>query len=126
MTEEQRKECNFADDLDSDILDAALCTNHYHRTGVPIVTYNLVVWCIKNHFDYRDLIPKGLANDATGLNIYIDMTEHILVEILGNFVRYTCQNCGAVIEIHEHTKDMFIENDVPYFCEDCGEPIKFK
>ena len=54
------------------------------------------------------------------------MTEHILLELLGNFVRYTCPNCGAVIEIHEHTKDMFIENDVPYFCEDCGEPIKIK
>lgn len=24
----------------------------------------------KNRFDYRGLIPKGLANDATGLNIY--------------------------------------------------------
>ena len=24
----------------------------------------------KNHFDYRDLIPMGLAIDATGLNIY--------------------------------------------------------
>ena len=27
-------------------------------------------WCNKNHFDYRGLIPKGLAIDATGLNIY--------------------------------------------------------
>lgn len=27
-------------------------------------------WCDKNHFDYRGLIPIGLANDATGLNIY--------------------------------------------------------
>lgn len=27
-------------------------------------------WCDKNHFDYRGLIPMGLANDATGLNIY--------------------------------------------------------
>lgn len=27
-------------------------------------------WCNKNHFDYRDLIPMGLANDATNLNIY--------------------------------------------------------
>lgn len=27
-------------------------------------------WLNKNHFDYRDLIPKGLAIDATGLNIY--------------------------------------------------------
>lgn len=24
----------------------------------------------KNHFDYRDLIEKGIAIDATGLNIY--------------------------------------------------------
>lgn len=27
-------------------------------------------WLNKNHFDYRGLIPKGLAIDATGLNIY--------------------------------------------------------
>lgn len=27
-------------------------------------------WLNKNHFDYRGLIPMGLANDATGLNIY--------------------------------------------------------
>ena len=27
-------------------------------------------WLDKNHFDYRGLIPKGLAEDATGKNIY--------------------------------------------------------
>lgn len=27
-------------------------------------------WFIKNHFDYRGLIPMGLAIDATGLNVY--------------------------------------------------------
>ena len=27
-------------------------------------------WLLKNHFDYRCLIEKGLAIDATGLNIY--------------------------------------------------------
>lgn len=27
-------------------------------------------WYNKNNFDYRGLIPMGLANDATGLNIY--------------------------------------------------------
>ena len=27
-------------------------------------------WYNKNHFDYRGLIEKGLALDATGLNIY--------------------------------------------------------
>lgn len=30
----------------------------------------LVDWYIKNHFDYRGLIPMGLAKDATGKNIY--------------------------------------------------------
>lgn len=27
-------------------------------------------YCNKNHLDWRGLIPKGLAIDATGLNIY--------------------------------------------------------
>ena len=27
-------------------------------------------WLLKNHFDFRGLIEKGLAIDATGLNIY--------------------------------------------------------
>lgn len=27
-------------------------------------------WFNKNHFDYRGLIPEGVAFDATGLNIY--------------------------------------------------------
>ena len=31
---------------------------------------NVFDWWNKNHFDYRGLIPMGLANDATGLNIY--------------------------------------------------------
>ena len=30
----------------------------------------LVDWLNEHHFDHRGLIPKGLANDATGLNIY--------------------------------------------------------
>ena len=53
MTEEQRKE--------------------YHEllydpeNGINIDYFD---WCHKNHFDCRHLIPMGLANDATGLNIY--------------------------------------------------------
>ena len=31
---------------------------------------NVFDWYNKNYFDYRGLIPKGLAIDATGLNIY--------------------------------------------------------
>lgn len=30
----------------------------------------LINWLNANHFDYRGLIEKGLAIDATGLNIY--------------------------------------------------------
>ena len=52
MTEEQKKEWLYT--LSSD----------YH------ITYDTVDWCNKNHFDYRGLIEKGLAIDATGLDIY--------------------------------------------------------
>ena len=30
----------------------------------------LLEWFYKNHFDINNLIPAGLAIDATGLNIY--------------------------------------------------------
>ena len=30
----------------------------------------LIDWFLENHFDFRCLIPKGLAKDATDLNIY--------------------------------------------------------
>ena len=32
--------------------------------------WELIDFCNKHHLDYRGLIPIGLANDATGLNIY--------------------------------------------------------
>jgi hypothetical protein len=32
--------------------------------------YEVYDWLNKNHFDYRGLIEKGLAIDATNLNIY--------------------------------------------------------
>ena len=52
ITKEQEKEWLYT--LSSD----------YH------ITYDTVDWLNKNHFDYRGLIEKGLAIDATGLNIY--------------------------------------------------------
>lgn len=33
-------------------------------------TEDALDYLIKNYFDYRGLIPMGLAIDATGLNIY--------------------------------------------------------
>ena len=35
-----------------------------------LASYHDYDWYNKNHFDYRGLIEKGLAIDATGLNIY--------------------------------------------------------
>lgn len=34
------------------------------------IGYPSVDWFHKNHFDYKGLIPMGLAIDATGKNIY--------------------------------------------------------
>ena len=52
MTEEQR-----------DIFDSIVSSSNTVLSDV-VDFYN------KNHIDYRGLIPKGLALDATGLNIY--------------------------------------------------------
>lgn len=35
-----------------------------------VIIHYAMDWCNKNHFDYRGLIEKGIALDATGLNIY--------------------------------------------------------
>ena len=52
MTEEQEKEWRYTLSSDGNI------------------TYDTVDWCNKNHFDYRGLIEKSLASDATNLGIY--------------------------------------------------------
>lgn len=54
MTEEQKSQYSFFLTRIIDGYDSSL----------------LIDWLNKNHFDYRGLIPMGLANDATGLNIY--------------------------------------------------------
>ena len=71
MTEEQKEE--YGKYYDIDLANSA--KNLYNRldgkdtiNGYPM--YNHIDWCNKNHFDYRGLIPMGLATDATGLNIY--------------------------------------------------------
>ena len=43
----------------------------YNNKGlVNSDTMEYVNWCYKNHIDINNLIPRGLAIDATNLNIY--------------------------------------------------------
>lgn len=75
MTEEQYKEwC----DLEAEPLDEILRRNangekmsklEHHLLIAKSLT-NSVNYCYKNHFDIYGLIPMGLAEDATGKNIY--------------------------------------------------------
>ncbi len=71
MTEEQQEEFDriYADDMQ------VVANNLKNRLdGKPYETnlghYRHIDWLNENHFDYRGLIPMGLALDATGLNIY--------------------------------------------------------
>lgn len=60
MTEEQK------------IIYGDLCYAVIHSLAwdMQAALNELVDWLNKNHFDYRGLIEKGLAIDATNLNIY--------------------------------------------------------
>ena len=60
MTEEQKNEFKLLFDLN---YASAYCQEIQ-------IAANMIKWLNKNHFDIYGLIPKGLANDATGLNIY--------------------------------------------------------
>lgn len=44
----------------------------YIKTPIPLLICNFeqIDWFNRNHIDYRGLIEKGLAIDATNLNIY--------------------------------------------------------
>ena len=61
MTEEQDKEYFF------------LCEEYSNYGTMGILYFNSIKsidWFNKNHLDYRNLIDKNLAIDATNLNIY--------------------------------------------------------
>lgn len=63
MTEEQSKEL---EEIDPEFY-SLICENGDRYISVNVRGYD---WLNKNHFDYRGLIEKSLALDATGLNIY--------------------------------------------------------
>ena len=71
MTEEQKMEIKSLCD-GTEIFDDGGWMSYISILGSFNFEINLDVvdWYNKNHFDYRGLIEKGLAIDATGLNIY--------------------------------------------------------
>lgn len=67
MTEEQKTEYNS--------LRCSVPTYHYEYGDIVedielCDNWRSIEYLIANYFDFRGLIPKGLAVDATGLNIY--------------------------------------------------------
>lgn len=71
MTEEQRFEVSKI--LGKDVVifsDYLLTINNCRKSFSYQELDTLFNWFDKNHFDYRGLIPMGLALDATGKNIY--------------------------------------------------------
>lgn len=69
MTEEQKKYINDRWGINEDF-DFEIDPNwgKYFVDLGDVVDY--INWLNENHFDYRGLIEKGLAIDATNLNIY--------------------------------------------------------
>ena len=65
MTAEQRKKLFYLSGID--IVYGKFYTNNEFTLEETLFGIN---WLLKNHFDINGLIPKGLAKDATGLNIY--------------------------------------------------------
>ena len=87
MTEEQKKEFKEISKCEDEIRDFS----GFDSEGVYLIeigkyeyeydidttveqfyfNHEIIDWLNKNHFDYRGLIPKELAIDATGLDIYL-------------------------------------------------------
>ena len=76
MTNGQKEELNKK--FNVQFLGNTICSIHYHSEGCWDTDLELdfqdwlwfINWCYKNHFDVNKLIEKGLAIDATELNIY--------------------------------------------------------
>lgn len=68
MNEEQKKTLKVMCDWNDEEVDAQSILVLYQKHFV--MKTDVIDWLNENHFDYRGLIEKGLANDATGLNIY--------------------------------------------------------
>ena len=72
MTEKQKKELedmnwSFDDSVINNIIE---CLGNHRQFVTHLDCFALIDWLNRNHFDYRELIPMGLAVDCTKLNIY--------------------------------------------------------
>ena len=71
ISSEQLKEVSEILGKDVEIFDNYLNIVEHTRTTFSYLELDaLFDWFNKNHFDYRNLIEKGLAIDCTNLNIY--------------------------------------------------------
>lgn len=72
MTKEQKEELeNLGWYFDNfEIHNVSECLGTYREYIAHSDCFALIDWLNKNHFDYRGLIEKSLALDATSLNIY--------------------------------------------------------
>jgi hypothetical protein len=68
LTEEQRKTLKVMCDWNDEEADAQSILVLYQKHFV--MKTDVIDWLNENHVDYRGLIEKGLALDATGKNIY--------------------------------------------------------
>ena len=68
MNEEQKKTLKVMCDWNDEEVDAQSILVLYQKHFV--MKTDVIDWLNENHFDYRGLIEKGLAIDATGKNIY--------------------------------------------------------
>lgn len=72
ITEEQKNQLKaiWSADMDKAIDYAISGEDEFCDLCQLSASKKVIDWLNANHFDYRGLIPMGLANDATGLNIY--------------------------------------------------------
>lgn len=69
ITEEQKKEAPFESSLLNAFINGYISLFKDEELTVDDIV-RMLDWFNKNHLDYRGLIKKGLAIDATRLNIY--------------------------------------------------------
>ena len=72
MTKEQKREYHQSTSKDIDMLQDVILEriNGEDNNNKHAIAYNGIDWLNANHFDYRGLIPMGLAIDCTNLNVY--------------------------------------------------------